>query len=31
MTDALALGAQLDKKSIDTDVILAAINAQALH
>lgn len=31
MTDALALGAQLDKKSFDTDVILAAINAQALH
>lgn len=31
MTDALALGAQLDKKSIDTDVILASINAQSLH
>jgi len=30
MTDALTLGAQLDKKVIDTDVILAATNAQAL-
>jgi len=31
MTDALTLGAQLDKNVIDTEVILAAINAQALH
>ena len=31
MTDALALGAQLDKKVIDSDVILAGVNAQALH
>jgi len=30
MTDALTLGAQMDKKVIDTDVILAAINAQVL-
>jgi general secretion pathway protein A len=31
MTDVLILGAQMDKKSIDSDVIFAAINAQALN
>ena len=31
MTDALTIGAQQDKKVLDTDVILAAINSQALH
>lgn len=31
MTDALTLGAQMDKKVIDSDVILAAVNAQSLH
>lgn len=31
MTDALTLGAQMDKHSIDADVILAAINAQTLY
>ena len=30
MTDALALGAQMDKKSIDAEVILAAVNNQNL-
>lgn len=30
MTDALTLGAQMDKKVIDADVILAAVNAQTL-
>ena len=30
MTDALTLGAQMDKKSIDSDVILAAVNNQQL-
>lgn len=30
MTDALTLGAQMDKQVIDSDVILAAVNAQAL-
>lgn len=30
MTDALTLGAQMDKEVIDSDVILAAVNAQAL-
>lgn len=30
MTDALALGAQMDKKTIDADVILAAVNSQNL-
>lgn len=31
MTDALTLGAQMDKHSIDSDVILAAVNAQTLY
>lgn len=31
MTDALTLGVQLDKKSIDAEVILASINAQSLY
>jgi type II secretory pathway predicted ATPase ExeA len=31
MTNALTIGAQTDKKVIDTEVILAAINSQALH
>jgi type II secretory pathway predicted ATPase ExeA len=31
MSDALILGAQMDKKVIDSDVILAAINAQELY
>jgi type II secretory pathway predicted ATPase ExeA len=30
MTDALTIGAQYDKKTIDSDVILAAINSQSL-
>lgn len=30
MTDALVLGAQMDKEVIDSDVILAAVNSQAL-
>lgn len=30
MTDALALGAQMDKKAIDAEVILAAVNNQNL-
>jgi len=30
MSDALTLGAQMDKKIIDSDVILAAVNAQVL-
>ena len=30
MTDALALGAQMEKKSIDTEVILAAVSNQNL-
>lgn len=30
MTDALALGAQMEKKSIDTDVILASVSSQNL-
>lgn len=30
MTDALALGAQMDKKTIDTEVILAAVSSQNL-
>ena len=30
MTDALVLGAQMDKKSIDAEVILAAVNNQNL-
>jgi type II secretory pathway predicted ATPase ExeA len=31
MTDTLALGAQLGKSVIDIDIVLAAINNQALH
>ena len=31
MTDALTLGAQLEKKTIDSEIILAAINNQSLH
>lgn len=31
MTDALALGAQMQKSSIDSDVILAAVDAQSLY
>jgi type II secretory pathway predicted ATPase ExeA len=31
MTDILALGAQLGKLVVDTDIVLAAINNQALH
>lgn len=31
MTDALTLGAQLDKKILDSEIILAAINNQSLH
>jgi len=31
MTDALALGAQMDKTTIDSDVILAAVEAQSLY
>jgi type II secretory pathway predicted ATPase ExeA len=31
MTDALSLGSQLEKTVIDADVILAAVNAQALQ
>lgn len=31
MTEALSLGAQLDKASLDTDLIMAAINNLALH
>lgn len=31
MTDVLTLGMQLDQKSIDTEVVLAAINAQSLY
>jgi len=31
MTNALTIGAQADKKVIDSDVILAAINSQSLH
>jgi len=31
MTSALTIGAQTDKKVIDSEVILAAINSQALH
>ena len=30
MSDALVLGAQLEKTTIDADVLLAAINEQAL-
>lgn len=30
MSDALVIGAQQDKKSIDTDIILAAVNNQNL-
>ena len=30
MTDAIMLGAQMDKKTIDSDVILAAVNNQQL-
>lgn len=30
MTDALALGAQMEKKTIDTEVILAAVSNQNL-
>ena len=30
MTDALALGAQMDKKIIDADVIMAAANNRQL-
>ncbi len=30
MTDALTLGAQMDKKVIDTDVILASVSSQNL-
>ena len=31
MTDAIVLGAQADKKCIDTDIILAAVNNQNLE
>lgn len=31
MTDALILGAQQDKKTLDSEIILAAINNQSLH
>lgn len=31
MTDALTLGCQLDKKTIDSEIILSAIKNQALH
>ena len=30
MTDALNIGAQQDKKSIDTDVVMAAVSNQNL-
>jgi hypothetical protein len=30
MTDALTLGAQMEKKVIDTDVILASVSSQNL-
>lgn len=30
MTDALTLGAQMDRKVIDTDVILASVSSQNL-
>ena len=30
MTNALTLGAQMDKKVIDTDVILASVSSQNL-
>ena len=30
MTSALTLGAQMDKKTIDTEVILASVNSQNL-
>lgn len=31
MTDALAIGAQTDKKVIDKDVVMAAVNGRSLH